>query len=340
MIRLDYQPWGETLAELRDAARRAEDAGAAVVWAPELHRNALITATAMAAATNTIGVGTGVALAFARSPMLTALAALDLDELSGGRFRLGLGSGVRRLIETWHGAGFDPPVARLRDTVAAIRAIIARAHLGEPILHTGHTSVEVRGWRRPYAPVRDSVPIYLAAVGPAMTALAGEIADGWLSHELCPPPVLTETILPALRRGAARRPTESGRLPEIVVSACCSVGSDAAAARHAARGAVGFYAGVKTYAELFAGAGFAAEHQAAVDALRAGRPADRLADCVPPKMAAAFTLSGTRDDVAEGLARYHGLADAVKLSPPVHGLAPHETRAAQNAIIDLIRELA
>ncbi|WP_230686729.1 LLM class flavin-dependent oxidoreductase [Catellatospora vulcania] len=334
MIRLDFQPWGESLAELTDAARRAEDAGAGVLWAPELHRSAPVTAAALAAATTRVGVGTGIALAFARSPMLTALSALDLDELSGGRFRLGLGTGVRRLIGDWHGMPFDPPVARLRDTVAIIRAVVAGAYTGEPIEHHGEASINVRGWRRPYPPVRERIPVYLAAMGPAMTALAGEIGDGWLSHELCPPDHLAETILPMLRKGSAR----SGNSPEVVVSACCSVDADAAVARDRARGVVGFYASVQTYADLFAE--YAEQHAAIVAARREGRAAEALAEFVPAPMAAAYTLSGTRDDVAAGIARYEGLADAVKLSPPTHGLAPAQIRAAQNAIIDLIRELA
>ncbi|WP_144121171.1 LLM class flavin-dependent oxidoreductase [Catellatospora sichuanensis] len=364
MIRLDFQPWGESLAELTDAARRAEDAGAGVLWAPELHRSAPVTAAALSAATTRAGVGTGIALAFARSPMLTALSALDLDELSGGRFRLGLGTGVRRLIGDWHGMPFDPPVARLRDTVAIIRAVVAGAYTGEPIEHTGEASINVRGWRRPYRPVRERIPVYLAAMGPAMTALAGEIGDGWLSHELCPPAHLAEAILPMLRKGSTRRDktagagtaqppadtaaatqatggsaaTPLGDLPEVVVSACCSVDADAAVARDRARGVVGFYASVQTYADLFAE--YADEHTAIVAARREGRAAEALAEFVPAPMAAAYTLSGTRDDVAAGLARYEGLADAVKLSPPTHGLAPAQIRGAQNAIIDLIRELA
>ncbi|MEU8079663.1 LLM class flavin-dependent oxidoreductase [Catellatospora citrea] len=365
MIRLDFQPWGESLAELTDAARRAEDAGAGVLWAPELHRSAPVTAAALAAATGRVGVGTGIALAFARSPMLTALSALDLDELSGGRFRLGLGTGVRRLIGDWHGMPFDPPVARLRDTVAIIRAVVAGAYTGEPIEHTGEASISVRGWRRPYPPVRERIPVYLAAMGPAMTALAGEIGDGWLSHELCPPGHLADTILPMLRKGSARNRNKTagagqatnadpvtgagtaasaatavlpGGTPEVVVSACCSVDADAAVARDRARGVVGFYASVQTYADLFAE--YADEHAAVVAARREGRAAEALAELVPAPMAAAYTLSGTRDDVAAGIARYEGLADAVKLSPPTHGLAPAQIRAAQNAIIDLIRELA
>lgn len=348
-LRLDYQPWGETLAELADAARRAEAAGAGVVWAPELHRSAPVTAAALAGATSTaqggagrIGVGTGIALAFARSPMLTALTALDLDELSGGRFRLGLGTGVRKLNADWHGAAFDPPVKRLRETVTVIRAVIAGAHLGEPITvevgpDTG-VGVDVRGWRRPYPPARPTIPIYLAGVGPAMTALAGEIGDGWISHELCPPDQLRDTVLPAIGKGLRRAGRDRAGL-DVVVSACCSVDTDETAAISRASQVVGFYASVKSYAELFAAAGFAAEHQRVVDELRAGRAADALGGLVPPAMARAFTLAGTPNQVAEGLRRFEGTADAVKMSPPTYGLPTAEIRAAQDRILSLIGDL-
>ena len=98
-ISITYGPWGETLEELVDASRRAEAAGADVIWVPELHRSATVGAAALAAGTSTVGVGTAIALAFTRSPMVTALEALDVDEMSGGRFILGIGSGVQRLNE-------------------------------------------------------------------------------------------------------------------------------------------------------------------------------------------------------------------------------------------------
>ncbi|WP_238006595.1 LLM class flavin-dependent oxidoreductase [Dactylosporangium sp. AC04546] len=330
---LHYQPWGETLQEQLAAARAAEEAGAAVVWAPELHRSAVVTAAALAESTVTAGVGTGIALAFARSPLLTALSALDLDELSGGRLRLGLGTGVRRLNEDWHGVAWDKPVRRLRETVAAIRLLVAGAHTGERLTFDGaDVRLDVRGYRRPYPPVRDHIPIYLAGVGPAMTALAGEVGDGWLSHELCPPRYLDATVLPRLRA--------SGRPLEVVVSACCAVDDDPAAARAAAANVVGFYASVRTYADLFAFFDLAAAQDRVVEAFRAGRPADALADAVDPVMVDRLTLAGTPSDVAARLAEYAGLADAVKLGPPTYGLPPARIRALQENLLRLIRELA
>ncbi len=322
MLRLDFQPWGETLAELADAARRAEAAGARTLWAPELHRSAFLTAAAIVSKTHSCFVGTGISLAFARSPMLTALSALDLNDLSGGRFRLGLGSGVRKLNADWHGVPFDPPVKRLRDTVAVVRKVMAG---GDPIEHHGVTPIEIRGWRRPYA--GEAAPIYLAGVGPAMLALAGQIADGWLSHEICPATTLRENVLPQL----------GGREIDVVVSACCSVDPSPAVARRRAAGVVGFYGSVGSYAPMFAA--FPAEHARLVAARRAGTPADLLGRLVSDEMAAAFTLCGTPSEVAAALQAYEGLAGAVKLSPPTHGLAPDEIRLAQDRLIELIAEL-
>ncbi|GIE90310.1 LLM class flavin-dependent oxidoreductase [Actinoplanes regularis] len=322
MIRLDVQPWGETLAEAQAAARAAEDAGAGVVWAPELHRSAFVTAAALATATSRIGVATGIALAFARSPMLTALAAADLDELSEGRFRLGLGTGVARLNEDWHGVPFERPVPRLRDTVAIVRAVLAG---GDPIIHRGVQSIRVRGWRRPYPPARPRIPIYLAGVGPAMIALAGQIADGWIAHELCPP-----SELPALKRDGF----------DVVAAACCSVDPDPGVARRRAANVVGFYASVKSYARGFERAGFGAVATAAAAALHGGRQADLLGDLIPDEMIDYYTIAGTAAQCAARLTDFTDRADALKLSPPSYGLPVEETRAAQQNLLELVGSTA
>ncbi|MFI9559621.1 LLM class flavin-dependent oxidoreductase [Nonomuraea endophytica] len=199
-MRITYGPWGETLAELTGAARAAEEAGAEVVWLPELHRSATVTAAAVAPVLSRAGVGTAVALAFTRSPLTLALEALDLDELTGGRFVLGLGVGARRLNERWHHVAADRPVTRLRETVEIIRAVVA----GTPPVVEGETRrADLRGFRRPHRPVRAAIPIYLAAVGPQLTRLAGRIADGWISHELCSPAYVREHVLPNLSQTTA-----------------------------------------------------------------------------------------------------------------------------------------
>ena len=338
-MRITYGPWGETLAELCDAARRAEAAGAQVVWCPELQRSATVTAAAMGAATTACGVGTAIVLAFTRSPMTLALEALDLDELTGGRFILGIGSGVRALNERWHNARFGRPAPHLRETVRNVRTFWSVAARGEAIdLDGEYEPMRLRGYRRPFRQVRPTIPVYLAGMGPAMTRLAGEVGDGWISHELGSPAYLREHLLPWLSQGLARAGRERGQL-DVVVSALCAIDADGARARRLAAGTVGFYASVATYADFFGFHGFAAEQRAVVEAFRAGAAADDLAGLVPDPLVDTLTLAGTPDDVRARLGAYEGLADTVKLTPPTHGVSAAESRACQEQIIELIAGL-
>lgn len=339
-MRLTYQPWGETLAELADAGRRAERAGAEVLWVSELHRSATGTAAALAGAASTARIGTSIVLAFTRSPMITALEALDLDELSGGRFMLGLGSGVRRLNEHWHNVPFGKPVGHMRETVRNIRLFWDACTTGVEIRADGEFEpMHIRGYERPFAVPERPIPVYLAAMGPLMTRLAGEIGDGWISHELCSPAYLREQILPDLTLGIDRVNGKARHDLDVVVSACCSVAADPALARRRAAGLVGFYATVRTYADFFAFHGLAEDQQAVIDAFGTGAGADHLAGSVSDRMVDALAMTGTREDIAARIAAYDGIADTVKLSPPTHGLPAAETRAAQDEVIALIGEL-
>ncbi|MGH8961637.1 MAG: LLM class flavin-dependent oxidoreductase [Jatrophihabitantaceae bacterium] len=338
-MRISYGPWGETLAELIDAGRRAERAGAEALWVPELHRSATVVAAALAQNTTSARIGTGIALAFTRSPMVQALEALDLDELSGGRFLLGLGSGVQRLNEDWHNARFGKAVPHLRESVRNIRTFWRDAPAGTAMdLDGEYEPMRIRGYQRPFHQQRASIPIYLAAMGPAMTRLAGEIADGWISHELYSPSYLVDTTLPELERGLERGGRTRADL-DVIASAICAIDDDAHTAKRWASGTVGFYGSVRTYADFWAYHGLAAEQQHIVEAFRGGLAADDLGTAAPDHMVAAVTLSGTADEVRERLSAYEGHADSVKLSPPTHGVDAAVTRLCQERIIELIATL-
>lgn len=334
-MKLGYAPWGEAIAEQVEAAVSAESAGFASVWTSELHRTAVVPAAAIAAATRSVDVGTAIALAFVRSPLVTALTALDLDELSGGRFILGLGTGVRRLNEDWHDAPFERPAHRLRETVSIVRRVVADAHAGKPIELEGELRrIRMHGFQRPSGQPRESVPVYIAAVGDRMTRLAGEVGDGWIAHELGSPRHLTERLLPNVERGL-RRGGRSRREITLVASACCVIDSDARQAKRWAAGLVAFYASVRTYLPFFAFHGFESEALRIQDLLRAGDTAGMI-DACPDEMVDALTLSGTRDHVRRGLAEYEGLVDAVKLSPPTHLVGSDVTRHAQAQILEAL----
>lgn len=338
-MQITYGPWGETLAELVEAAQAAEAAGAGVVWFPELHRTSTISAAAVAPATHSVGIGTAVALAFVRSPMTMALEAIDIDELSGGRFRLGLATGVQRLNEDWHNARWGKPVAHLRETVACIREFVARAGTGEPMSVDGEWEhLRIRGYQRPFHQVRTEIPVYLGSVGPQMTRLVGEIGDGWLAHELCSPSYVDRQILPHLATGLDQAGRSRDSL-DVVASVCAAVDPDARQARRWVAGTVGFYASVRTYADFFAFHGLAAEQARVVEAFRSAATSDDLGDAVADVMVERLAAAGTADDVRAAIAAYEGLVDTVKLTPPTHGCSPEETRRAQAQLLELVGDL-
>lgn len=333
-MKLGYGPWGATLDEYVAAGKAAEDAGFESLWSAELHRSAFVPTTALATATSTADIGTGIALAFVRSEFSTALTALDLDDLSDGRLRLGLGTGVKRLVEDWHGAQFGSPAAHLRETVALIRKFVAEMHLGERMTSSGeHHDIDVRGYERPFPPRRTEIPIYVAALGPVMLRTAGEIADGWLAHELGSPAYLRDVMLPKLEEGLKRAGRDRQDLV-VMPSACCVPHDDAKQAKRWAAGLIAFYASVRTYTDFFAYHGFKDEATEVQQRFRAGDEQGMI-DAVPDEMVDTFTLAGTPDDVRKRLADYEGLADVVKVTPPTHLVPEEATRTAQENILEM-----
>jgi len=164
------------LPTLIDRARKAEESGMHGLWEEQLNGTPFVNLAAVASSTKTLKLGSGIALAFTRSPLETALTALDMDLLTNGRFILGLGSGVQRLVEYWHGVPYGKPAPHLKENIQLVRMIMAKAHTGEPIKFTGeYYKVSIMGWQRPIKPVREKIPIYLAAVQAGATQVQGTI---------------------------------------------------------------------------------------------------------------------------------------------------------------------
>jgi probable F420-dependent oxidoreductase len=323
---------GEDADAIAAFARRAEEAGIARLWATELYRSATIPLALAARATERIELGTGIALAFTRSPMVTALEALDLDDASGGRFTLGLGAGVRRLNASWHGAPYAPPVRRMREMVAAVRELMRALTSGRDARAEGRLyDIEVRGLRRAARAPRPDVPVWIAAVLPGMTRLAGEVADGFLDHPVTSPGWLREATLPQLRAGAERAGRE---VPQVGGAVICAVSADDPdGARRAAAATVGFYATVRTYAGMFSEHGFAGRLPAIRDAFMAG-DTDRLVEAVGPDMADAFSASGTPAEVRAKARAWEGVADRLWASPPHHAQPPEAVARWQAGILE------
>ena len=312
------------------AAARAESAGFDTVWTSEMFHDPFLPLAAAATSTSRIDLGTSIALAFVRSPWVTALAALDLDVLSGGRFILGLGTGLKRLNERWHGVAYGKPTPHIREAVQVIRLITESAHRAEPIRFSGqYYDVDIQGWRRPQAPVRERIPIYLAGVREGMIRTAAQVADGLLGHPIYSLRWIREVVLPSLARGLAESPRERGDF-HLCLAVCCAVGKDVPAARRAAAATIAFYATVNTYEPLFAAfPGEVARIQSAL--LR--NDTEGMIAAVSAEMVDAFAVVGTPDEARKRVAAYGELADSICLSPPDQLIDPGETGAYREALL-------
>ncbi len=317
-------------AETARLARRAEAAGFETLWTSEMFHDPFLPLAAAAGATSRIGLGTSIALAFVRSPWVTALAALDLDVLSGGRFVLGLGTGLKRLNERWHGVAYGKPTPHIRECIQVIRLITERAHAGQSIRFSGqYYDVDIQGWSRPFPPVRDRIPIYLAGVREGMIRTAAQVADGLLGHPIYSLPWIQQVVLPSLARGLA----ESGRRRDdfhLCLAVCCAVGKDARAARRAAAATIAFYATVRTYEPLFGA--FQPQVRRIQEALMRDDLA-AMANAVSDEMVDAFAVAGTPDDVRRKMAAYADLADTICLTPPDQLIDPQESAAYREALL-------
>ena len=198
-----------SIREAVTVARDAETAGLDSVHQVEAYRSGFVPLAAIAAATSRIGLGTYIANAYGRSPFLTALSALDLDELSGGRFTLGVGVGNRHLNEQFQGIAGERPLAKMRDFVEVVRRIVA-APVGGRVEHEGRVH-RIR-WRRSFPGARPTLPVHLAAIFPKMIQVAASVADGVALGVLVSAPYVREIVRPAVLEAA----TAAGRDPAAI----------------------------------------------------------------------------------------------------------------------------
>jgi len=202
-------PGTVTMREAERLAAEAESAGASSVWVADVRREPYLASAAALRATTRVTVGIDVAVAFSRSPAVTAQAAWDLAGYGGGRFVLGLGSQVGPTLLSRFGVELDRPAARMRDYVQAVRACWDAYRKGH-----GRYEGDFYSIRQPiFSPGADDpwpdTPIYVAGVNPVMTAVAGEVADGFAAHMFCTPTYLDRILRPALARGATRAKREA-----------------------------------------------------------------------------------------------------------------------------------
>ena len=307
-------PVGGPLQAVGPLAKAIEDRGFDSVWTTETTSNPFIQAALVAQATSRVRIGTGIALAFPRSPGITAMTAVDLDELSGGRFALGVGPQVKRVNEQRFSTPFEHPAPKMREYALAIRAFWGGYFGEEPRFQGRFYQVTMAPWPRMPPPVRPAVPILFAAVNRYMLQAAGEVADGVMGHPLTSPRYVEKVVRPAIAEGAAKAGRASTDV-ELVQTVLISISEDRELARREVAQQIGFYATTRTYEPILALHGF----EGVAPELRrayADRDMDRLASLVTEEIADTYALYGPADEVVEKAKRFEGLADELLLGGP------------------------
>jgi probable F420-dependent oxidoreductase len=320
---------GGSYAVLPDLGRHAETRGFDAVWVSETDHDSILQASVLAAATTRIDVGTNITLAFPRSPTVTAMAAWDLNEISGDRFIVGLGSQVRRIITDRFSAAFDQPAKRMGEYVQAMRTVW-NMERGQRAPFRGEIYKVLRpGLNGLGSATERALPrVYVAAVGPLMTTTAATHADGMLGHPFTSPAYLRQDVLPRIDAAlhAAGRARESFTLAQGVI---LCIAEDRDVAVREAKAQVGFYGTTPNYSPVFAANGEAhlTEDLGRVFADTGGDP-DALAAAVPDDVLDRYAIAGTPDEVRDRLDEMAGLVDHLILGGAWYRVPPQ--RAAEN----------
>jgi F420-dependent oxidoreductase-like protein len=318
-------------------AREADQLGFSVVWAAEAYGSDAATVLAwVAAQTSQIDVGSGVFQIPARTPAMTAMTAATIDSLSGGRFRLGLGVSGPQVAEGWHGQRFGKPLARTREYVDIVNLALSRRR----VRYDGQTYTlplpdgPGKALQLTVHPVREHIPIYLAAVGPKNIELAGEIADGWLA-----------VFFAAAHAGEARERLLSGRAKagktmdgfDVAISATLVIGEDVETCAAPVRANAALYIGgmgsreQNFYNALAVRMGYEAE-AAEIQRLYLGRDYDGAAAAVPLEFIDSTSLLGPIGRVAERMANF-AEAGVTTLSITPHGATLDDRVATLRAAV-------
>ncbi|HEV7526451.1 MAG TPA: TIGR03617 family F420-dependent LLM class oxidoreductase [Acidimicrobiia bacterium] len=309
------------LQAVPDAARAIEAAGFDGIFSFEGQHDAFFPLLLAAEHTERVQLTTAVVIAFARNPMTLAQSAYDLQLASRGRFNLGLGTQIKPHIEKRFSMEWSKPVERMRELVLAVRAIWARWHegtkldfRGEFYRHTLMTPFFDPG-PNPYGVPR----IFLGGVGPRMTEVAGEVADGFMIHPFSTEKFMRATTVPALERGLAKGAREWSELevafPAMVVVA--ENDAELAAGRDAIRPRLAFYGSTPAYKVVLDTHGWG-ELQAELNRLSKTGDWATMAALITDEIVDTFVVSGTPEQIAPRLQeRYGDIVQRVSFDSPV-----------------------
>jgi len=304
----------QPLGRIGAIAAQVRDAGFSGLLFTETGRTAYLNAAVASQAAPGLELSTGVAVAFPRSPFVTAATAWELQEATGGRFRLGLGTQVRTHVVRRYGVPFDRPGPRLRDYVLAVKACFSAFRSGRLDHHGEFYDLDFITPQWSAGPIEAPDPkVDIAAVNPWMLRMAGEVADGVHIHPLGEPGYLRRHVLPQVAEGAARAGRSPAELDVIVPVLTITGDTDAErdAERELVRASMSFYGSTPNYAFIFDEAGFEGTTARIREKQKAGDFAGMAAQITDEHLA-AFATESTWDGLADALtAKYGGIASRI-----------------------------
>lgn len=308
---------------VRERALELEALGAAVVWMAETEHDAFIQSALALVDTTTIKAATGIVIGLARSPMTIAQEAVDLQDLSHGRFILGLGSQIKPHIVRRFSMPWSKPVAQMRELIQAVRAIWDHWYDGEPLNFLGEhyqlTFNNTAFRRTPRHPQRP--PLLLAAVGPKMVEMTANHADGFICHPFMNERYLRDVVTPVLDRG--KRSADAGFHRVISPNVVIDDGSEGAARRLVeVRNRMAFYGSTPAYRGVLDVHGLGELHEE-LNQLSRANEWKRMGEVFDDAAFDLFCVHGERDYVVDELMRrYSDLATILRLSYHARSIVP------------------
>src|ERR671922_140664 len=323
-LHVGYWGLGLSAEEQLKLVREAESLGYDSVWTAEAYGSDAATILGwLAQATETIKLGSAIFQMPGRSAAMTAMTAATLDQLSGGRMILGIGSSGPQVAEGWHGQRFARQLARTREYVAVVRMALAR----ERVVFDGETLTlplpdgPGKPLKLTIAPVQERIPVYLAAIGPKNTTLAAEIADGWIPTLFSPEHVAE--FRPLLEEGFARAGNGKSFADfDIAPTVSTMVADDRAAARDAMRPYLALYVGgmgsrkQNFYNALVRRYGFEDAAREVQDLYLSGKK-DEAAAALPTELIDITSLCGPRERIKERLDVYRDAGVGTLITSPI-----------------------
>jgi probable F420-dependent oxidoreductase len=308
---------GGYLQSAGETARAAESLGFAGLWTSETKHDAFLPLAIAANETERIELGTSVAIAFSRSPMEMAQTAWDLQDLSEGRFILGLGTQVKAHIKRRFSMPWDRPVARLREYIGALRAIWGSFQSGESLQFEGqfYRHTLMTPFFNPGPIERPDVPVYIAGVNTGLARLAGELCDGFHVHPFHSPEYVRRTVKPAIAEGAQKEGRDPGEI-ELATSVFVITGEESGEQREKMRAQISFYASTPTYRTVLEAHGWE-EVGERLGKLARDKRWEEMPELITDEMLRAFAVEAAPGEVGDALKeRYEGLIDSVSLYMP------------------------